>query len=82
MFSELKQNAPVAPRPNGCEGAEIDRHRHHESAAVIGVLANEIYAARRGAPHGRILLNPAVKSDEAIVHLYVLTGCGRAAMRI
>ena len=46
-----EQNPRIVARANGGDGAEIDGRRHDKPAAIVGVLANQIHAARRRAAH-------------------------------
>ncbi len=48
----VEQNAPIVAGANGGDGAEIDGRRHDKPAAIVGVLADQVHAARRRASHG------------------------------
>ena len=52
VLARMHHDRPIVPRRRGDPGRSIERHRHHESVVVIGVLADQIDAARR-AIHAR-----------------------------
>ena len=49
-----RANPSIGPGTNGGNGAEIDGRRHNKPAAIVGVLTDEIDAARRGAAQSRL----------------------------
>ncbi len=62
----VHRDRAIEPRPGGDSCAGLNRHRQHEPIGVVGVLADEIDAARRRREPCRRLAKTIREADEPL----------------